>query len=135
MFGVSVISGEARGDPKGEAWGEASGESRGEVVEAHDLGVVLLLFVGLSGVRNVDSVAGGGHDTSLVYRRMGEVEMKLVTQFFLVCQTFYDYLAHASSCAALANTLVSIRGSDTAVLTSLNLHDLELRVQLQESHP
>ena len=65
MFGVSVISGEARGEPKGEAWGEASGESRGEVVEAHDLGVVLLLFVGLSGVRNVDSVAGGGHELGL----------------------------------------------------------------------
>ena len=59
--------------------------------------------------------------------------MKLETQFFLFSQTFCDSLARVVSCAALANTLVGIQGSDIARMTSLIHHVLELYVQPQES--
>ena len=69
MFGVSVIFGEVRGEPtgelRGEACGEACGDGRGEAGEVYDCGVVRLLLVGLSGVRNADSILGGGQDLGL----------------------------------------------------------------------
>ena len=63
-FGVKVNVGDAIGEPKGETTGE--GDARGEVGEPNREdkldAEVLLLLLGLSGVRNDDSKVGGGQD-------------------------------------------------------------------------